>query len=112
MRTNERHDEWPPNKDKCPFKNQEVCFMAGDPERCDQTLGLASLHVLLLREHNRVARKLEEMNRHWSDEVLFQEARRIVIGEYQHIAYNEWIGEYIGKDLMWFGNLGRFHLCD
>lgn len=98
LRAIECHGEWPPNKEKCPAKNQNVCFMTGDPIRNDQTLGLASIHVIMLREHNRVARKLEELNPHWSDEMLYQEARRIVIAEQQHITYNEWIPKHIGKD--------------
>ena len=71
--------------DKKPGK---ACFEAGDA-RVNQNLLLVSMQTLWLREHNRVAKHLFNLNPTWSDEKLFQEARRIVIAEYQHIIYNE-----------------------
>jgi peroxidase len=58
---------------------------------------LAAIHTLWAREHNRVARKLAEMNPDWSEESLYQEARRIVVAEIQHISYKEWLPLLIGK---------------
>lgn len=40
---------------------------------------------LLSRNHNQMAQRLEKLNPHWSDEILFQEARRINIA---NIDYN------------------------
>ena len=44
-----------------------------------------------MREHNRVATALQELNLNWTDENLFQETRRIVTAEYQNIIYSEWL---------------------
>ena len=52
-----------------------------------------------MREHNRVANELRNMHPSWSDEALYQEARRIVVAEYQHILYNEWLPIIVGKDI-------------
>jgi len=71
------------------------CFTGGDTRASEQP-GLAALHTLLLREHNRVANELEKLNTHWSDEMIFQNARRIVTAENQHITYNEWIPRILG----------------
>lgn len=77
----------------------DVCYEFGDP-RGNQNLGLATLSIIFLREHNRIARELAEMNRHWDDETLFQEARRINIAQYQYITYYEWNPNFYGYERM------------
>ena len=61
---------------------------------------LGAIHVLFLREHNRVARALKVLNPGFDDERLFQESRRIVNAEYQHIIYNEFLPIMIGKTFL------------
>lgn len=74
-------------------------FLIGDG-RTNQIVSLIALHILFAREHNRIARQLERLNPHFDDETLFQEARRIVIAELQHITYNEYLPLIIGIERM------------
>lgn len=50
-----------------------------------------ALYSAILREHNRIAINLAQLNRHWNDETLFLESKRIVAAEIQHITYNEFL---------------------
>uniref|UniRef100_A0A6P4E4C0 LOW QUALITY PROTEIN: chorion peroxidase-like n=1 Tax=Drosophila rhopaloa TaxID=1041015 RepID=A0A6P4E4C0_DRORH len=68
--------------------------------RTNQIISLITLQILLAREHNRVADALNQLNPSASDEWLFQEARRIVIAEMQHITYNEFLPIIIGPQQM------------
>jgi len=87
-----------------PNDNQEnsctgTCFKAGDG-RANENPNLSVLHTVFMREHNRVAEQLGRINPGWSDEKIFQEAKRFVTAEYQHILYNEWLPAVMGKRFM------------
>jgi len=75
------------------------CFSAGDL-RCNEQLELTVLHTVWMREHNRLADQLVQLRPDWSDETLYQEARRIVIAQMQHITYNEWLPIVLGMNYM------------
>ena len=55
------------------------------------------LHTIWLREHNRVAEQLARIIPGRNDEFYFQEARRIVIAEYQHITFTEFLPVFLGN---------------
>ena len=76
----------------------EKCSFAGDSRHEDNGF-LNTLHVIFVREHNRVARKLLEWNPYWDDETTFQEARRVVIAEYQNIVYAEFLPLLVGEKI-------------
>jgi peroxidase len=72
------------------------CFYAGE-FRTSENLGLVSIQTLFNREHNRIATQLASINPSWRDEKIFQETRRIVISELQHITYNEFVPLLVGN---------------
>ncbi|NND08605.1 MAG: T9SS type A sorting domain-containing protein [Saprospiraceae bacterium] len=65
-------------------------FIAGDARANENPL-LLSLHTLFMREHNRVCDELKAENPSFSDEELFQKARKIVGGIIQAVVYEEWL---------------------
>ena len=76
---------------------REKCYDAGDSRHEDNGF-LNTMHTIFVREHNRVARKLAYWNPYWNDETVFQEARRLVIAEYQHIVYAELLPLLLGQN--------------
>uniref|UniRef100_A0A8R1HQD5 peroxidase n=1 Tax=Caenorhabditis japonica TaxID=281687 RepID=A0A8R1HQD5_CAEJA len=60
-------------------------------------VGLAALHTSFLRLHNNLAARLQNMNRQWNSDRLFQETRKIVGAIVQAITYEEFVPELIGE---------------
>jgi len=76
------------------FPDDEL-FVAGDV-RANENIELTALHTLFLREHNRLADEIAADHPSWDDEAIFQQARRMVIGEIQAITYNEFLPALLG----------------
>ena len=70
-------------------------FLAGDI-RANENPELLSLQTLFVREHNRVAAAAAAQHPDWTDEQLFQHARRMVIAELQHVTYDEFLPALLG----------------
>lgn len=79
--------------------NGRYCFLAGDA-RANENLNLISMHLLWVRQHNDIASSLSKLNPHWNDERVFQETRRVIAAQMQHITYNEFLPILFGERLM------------
>ncbi|XP_076095046.1 salivary peroxidase/catechol oxidase-like [Mytilus galloprovincialis] len=86
------------------LNHNDVCQAAGD-SRVDVVPNLGGNHILLMREHNRIADELAVINHHWDDERVFQETRKIIAAMIQHISYNEYLPGVIGPDAMTYYDL-------
>ncbi|GFY53266.1 dual oxidase, partial [Trichonephila inaurata madagascariensis] len=60
----------------------ERMFLLGDP-RSNQNPALLAFGIVFFRWHNEVARQIQEQHPDWSDEDIFQRARRWVIASLQ-----------------------------
>jgi peroxidase len=78
------------------FTHEKRCFKAGD-ERVNQNPGLMSMHTIFVREHNRIANILSQLNPSWEDLTVFEETRKIVSAIFQHISYNEFMRTLFGE---------------
>lgn len=65
-------------------------FVAGDV-RASENVGLASLHTLFVREHNRLAEIIAAFDPNLDDEAIYQQARKLVTAQIQQITYSEYL---------------------
>ena len=80
-------------------KRYVPCFLTGD-SRANEHLGLTAMHTLWMREHNRIATELFDVNPHWDGNMLYHEARKIVGAMMQHITYTAWLPKILGPEGM------------
>ncbi|XP_054084905.1 peroxidasin [Zeugodacus cucurbitae] len=105
--------QFPGQKDMLPFaapqdgmdcrrnldENTMNCFVAGDI-RVNEQIGLLAMHTIWMREHNRIAKTLRDINPHWDGDTIYQEVRKIVGAQMQHITYKHWLPLIIGESGM------------
>ncbi|MCB9840952.1 MAG: peroxidase family protein [Phycisphaeraceae bacterium] len=77
--------------------NSPNLFLGGDI-RANEQVGLTSTHTLFVREHNRLAGLIAAANPTWTDEEIYQRARKLVGAEIQAITYNEWLPAVLGSN--------------
>ena len=73
--------------------------LIGD-HRQSETPTLTVIHTTWVRRHNVIADALRRATGITDDETLFQEAKRIVVAELQHITYNEFLPKILNKEFM------------
>lgn len=79
----------------CVFIIHYLHLFIGDP-RLNQHFGLTAYTTMFTRFHNVVADKLRQINPQWSDEKLYQEARKFVGALNQIIVYRDYLPILLG----------------
>ncbi|MEI7690977.1 MAG: peroxidase family protein [Actinomycetes bacterium] len=85
-----------PNANDAHFVADSRLFLGGDV-RANENVELTAIQTLFVREHNRQAAAIAANSPSLSDEQIYQQARRIVIGELQAITYNEFLPALLGQ---------------
>jgi len=75
----------------------DLYFVAGDV-RANENIELTAMQTLFVREHNRLATQIGQQNPTWTDEQIYQQARRLVSGEIEAITYHEFLPALLGPN--------------
>lgn len=78
------------------MSNTFSCNVGDD--RANENLHLTTMHLIWARQHNRLSAAFRLLNPRWDDETVYQEARRVVGAQMQHITYEEFLPAILGKD--------------
>lgn len=81
---------------RCSVVDYFYFVLSGDT-RANENTNLISMHLILARQHNNISSLLRAFNPFWNDEMLYQESRRILAAQLQHITYNEFLPGIIGR---------------
>ena len=74
-------------------------FATGDV-RANENIGLTAMHTVFVREHNRLASKIQSANPELSGDEIYNHARKQVAAQIQHITYSEYLPLLIGSDAL------------
>lgn len=72
-------------------------FVAGDV-RANENTGLTALQTLFVREHNYWCQQYQALHPDWTDEQLYQAARKMVSAEIDHLTYSEYLPLLLGPN--------------
>lgn len=86
------------NNNNCLFKNDASCVRSGD-SRANVSPYMIVQHKIFQQSHNNIAKQLKALNPQWTDEKLFQSARKINRAIFQKITYEEWLPMVVGHRL-------------
>jgi len=91
------------------------CFAAGDSRLMENVL-LSGLQAQWLRLHNVFARELATIRPDWqnNDDILYEEAKKILAALHQRYSYDDWLPILIGKQAaqLYTGDNGLFSKYD
>ncbi|XP_078056229.1 dual oxidase 1-like [Mustelus asterias] len=71
--------------------------------RANESPFLRAESIVWSRYHNFLATQLKSQNPTWTDEDLFQNARKRVIATFQRITFYEWLPAFIGQNVSRYG---------
>ena len=81
-----------------PCLDDSGILISGDI-RAVEMPGLTSMHTLFLREHNGISDIINQHTSGLTSEEIFQETRRIMIGQFQNIVYKEFLPAVLGRSI-------------
>uniref|UniRef100_A0A673I607 NAD(P)H oxidase (H2O2-forming) n=1 Tax=Sinocyclocheilus rhinocerous TaxID=307959 RepID=A0A673I607_9TELE len=79
-----------------PDPSTSPLFIIFGNARANENIFTVTEGIIWFRYHNYLASKLHKEHPYWSDEELFQNARKRVIATFQNIAFYEWLPAYLG----------------
>lgn len=84
------------NDSNCQSSAPFHCFTCGD-FRNSLHPALIPVHTIFIKEHNRLADRVKTARSQMSDQEIYQLVRKVMIGMWQHVVYNEYIPKYLPR---------------
>ncbi|CAG8542427.1 14892_t:CDS:10, partial [Acaulospora morrowiae] len=82
-----------------PPKDDNGAYVWGAVSKRSPSIFTLAIQTIWIREHNRLCEQLHTQHPEWSDEDLFQEAKRWNIAFYQKVVTEEYLGIILGHPL-------------